>query len=110
MVVLAELTPQERLLVSHKSVLVEKEAYDRIFPEIKKAVAPLQQLRIMDRNLLSVWYFASDKARICISGLGPDEYLGGYKRIKQLEKQNASSEQIDEFLLSQVKSINERNI
>ena len=81
-------------------MLVEKEAYDRAFSEIKKAVLPLQSLRIMDRNLLSVWYFASDGARVCISGLGPDEYLGGYKKIKQLEKQNAGPVQIDEFLLS----------
>ena len=89
--------------MTHKSVLVEKEAYDRIYPEIAKAVLPLQQLRVMDRNLLSVWYFASDKARICVSGLGPDEYLGGYKRIKQLEKQNASPDQVNAFLLSQVR-------
>lgn len=80
--VLEELNPQERAQVLHKSILVEKEAYDRAFSEIRKAVLPLKQLRVMDRNLLSVWYFASDKARVCVSGLGPDEYLGGYKRIK----------------------------
>ncbi|CAL6014049.1 Asparagine_synthase [Hexamita inflata] len=92
-------------MFTHTKILVTEEAYKQQINQFKKQ---FENLTVMDLNLLSVWHFATHQYnnKYIISGLGPDEYLGGYKKIKGCSNQN----EIKALIQKQIEQTHNKNI
>ncbi|KAH0577866.1 Asparagine synthase [Spironucleus salmonicida] len=70
--------------IQFQFLVLQKQNYIEQTKSIQSLIYPLD-FNIMNMNLSLVFHFLSQNQTIVISGLGPDEYLSGYKKKQSRE-------------------------